>query len=235
MNDPHLAEAVGRARELLRREAYAEAEVLLSGLIGDIESRAGDSAPALITPLYLYAKALSKQHPWTTMPHSERAALERALRLAVEHHGEGSRRAVQIQETLATRLWSAGEAELACSHMMHVVRFTELAHGEGVPLAHALSGLAGMLLDAGRCEEALAAYERAFGIMSGRGEELYEFTLLFGKGRCLIEMGRHADAVPVLDRAYTWFLGRFGDNRRAKELLAYVERARLGAAEGQKA
>ncbi|AUX44913.1 uncharacterized protein SOCE26_063830 [Sorangium cellulosum] len=37
---------------------------------------------------------------------------------------------------------------------------------------------------------------------------------------------------PVIERAYTWFLGRFGDNRRAKELLAYVERARLGAAEG---
>ncbi|WP_437957915.1 tetratricopeptide repeat protein [Sorangium sp. So ce119] len=231
MIDPHLAEAVGRAREFLRRGAYADAEELLSGLIHDIESRSGDRAPELIVPLHLYARAVGQQHPWTTLPHRERAALERALRLTVEHHGEESRRAVQIKEMLALRLSSSGEVELACTHMMDVVRLMELAHVDGVLLAHALGGLADMLLDAGRLEETLATYERASGIMSGRGDELAEFTLLFGKGRCLIEMGRHPDAVKVLERAYTWFLGRFGDNRRAKELLAWLDRARLGAAE----
>ncbi|AUX44906.1 uncharacterized protein SOCE26_063760 [Sorangium cellulosum] len=234
MDDPHLAEAVGRARELLEREAYAEAEALLSGLIRDIESRSGDRAPELITPLSLYARAVTQQHPWTTLPEGARAALERGLRLAIEHHGEQSRRAVRFHETLALNLHAAGEADLAYPHMVHVVRFAERTHGEGVLLAHQLSGLADILLSAGRYEEALATYERTFGILSGRGEELSEFTLLFGKGRCLIEMGHHADAVPVLERAHTWFLGRFGDNRRAKELLAYVDRARLGAAEGQK-
>lgn len=231
MSDPHLAEAVSRARELLRRGAYADAEELLSGLIHDIESRSGDRAPELIAPLYLYARAVGQQSPWDTLPHRERAALERALRLAVEHDGEESRRAVRIQERLAVCLSSSGNAELACPHMMNVVRFTERAHGNGVLLAHTLGWLADMLLDAGRWEEALATYERASGMMSGTGNELAEFTLLFGKGRCLIAMGRYADAVPVLERAYTWFLGRFGDNRRAKELLVWLDRARLGAAE----
>ncbi|WP_437764479.1 tetratricopeptide repeat protein [Sorangium sp. So ce281] len=216
--------------KLLRRGAYAEAEELLSGLIHDIESRSGDRAPELINPLYQYARAVSQQYPWTTLPHRERAALERALRLAVEHHGEESRLAARIQSVLALSLSSCGEAALACTHMMNVVRFTERAHGDGVLLAHALGGLADMLLDAGRWEEALATYERASCMMRGRGDELAEFTLLFGKGRCLIAMGRHPDAVPVLERAYTWFLGRFGDNRRAKELLAWLDRARPGAA-----
>ena len=232
MDDSHRADPINKAKELLRGEAYGDAETLLSELIRDIESKLGEEAPELITPLYLYAKSISKQHPWNVLPPNERAALERALRIAVALHGEESPRTKNLRETLAVCLDAGGETALAATHMAIVVRLAERVHGDGVLLAHALNGLADMLLRLNRFEEALATYTRAFSMAGDRGHELMDFGILWGQGRCLIGMGRHADAIPFLERALGWCLQTFGErNRVTVEVRDWLERARRGDAD----
>ena len=231
MDDSQRDESISRAREFLRLEAYSEAEALLSHLIQEIESQFGEEATELITPLYLYAKSVSKQHPWNTFVPDARVALERALRLAVGLYGEESARTKRLHEALAVCLHAAGETGLAATHMAVVVRLAEHAHGNGVLLAHALTGMADMLLDLKRFEEALSTYTRAFNMAGDRGDELQDSMILYGQGRCLIGMGRHADAIPILERAHTWFLSRSRSSRMAQELQGLLACARREVAD----
>lgn len=234
MADPARDEAMNKAKELLRREAYAEAEALLLHLIQDMESRLGRDAPELIDPLYLYARSVSKQRVWNILPTRERAALERALELAVRLHGEESPRTKKLRENFAVCLNAAGEAALAAAHMAIVVRIAERVHGEGVLLAFALAGLANILFDLKRFEEAASLYERAFKMAGGRGDEVMDFGLLYGQGRCLVEMNRCVDAISFLERAHCSCVQRFGErNRITEEVKGWLERAQQISCAGQ--
>jgi tetratricopeptide (TPR) repeat protein len=221
------------SRRLLHESAYREAENLLLERIEEIELQMGQDVPQLIEPLYLYAQSVSKQHPWSTLLFKEEMALERGLGLAVRYCGENSRRTMRIRETLAVRLRSTGRIAVAAEHMAIVVCEAERIHGEGVLLAHAINGLADMFIDLRRFEEAVVAYERSFEMTRGCGDELMDFAILFGQGRCLVELGRYGEAVLSLERACEWFARRFGEsNPRTSELRNWLERARQGQGGG---
>ena len=222
-------DSLRKASELLRNKDYREAEALLSRLIRDIESDRGKEAPQLLNPLYLHAKSIRKQHPWNTFPPEERASLERALRLAVRRYGEDSPHTKEMRVTLADSLRAAGDPAAAIPHMAIALRISERVHGEGALLAHDLAGLAGMLFDDKRFAEALSVFMRAFSMAGDRGNELTDFLLLWGQNRCLVELGRYADAIPSLERALGWCQLKYGDrNRVTLELRELLTRARQG-------
>jgi tetratricopeptide (TPR) repeat protein len=230
-NEDPSREALAKANELMERGAFAEAESVLLGAVDDIERRLGKVARELITPLYRYAHAISRQHAWNAFSSKEDEALERALDIACRIFGEESRQATGIRETLADRLMASGEPRLAAQQMQIVVRVKECIYdGKGTLLAHAINGLANMLLDAGNYTESAAAYERAFDIAGNRGEERMDFSMRFGRGRALVCAGRCSEAVPQLERALEWYLNKYGERSRMTiEVRDWLERARKGS------
>jgi hypothetical protein len=227
--EDQVRQAVKRARELIDQRAYREAEDMLFGVIQDVESRCGDLAAELIIPLYRYAEAMSRQRPWNVFPPREREVLERALHIASATYGEESLQATRVRETLAASLSAAGKLEAAVQHMRTVVRVKERMHGEGIIVAHALNGLAEVLLTLEKPAEGAATYERAFRMAADRGDDVMDYTIRVGWGRALVLLERHAEAVPLLERALETSLRCFGERGKGTAWArTWLERARQG-------
>jgi tetratricopeptide (TPR) repeat protein len=228
MNDDD-PKTVAHARELIERGAYGEAEAVLLRVVEDVKLRLGEEACELIVPLYRLAEAMSKQRPWNVFPPKEKEVLERALCIARNSYGDESAQATRIRETLAASLRAADETEDAAQHMRVVVRAKERIHGEGILLAHALNGLAEMLLALEKHADAAAAYERAFAMAGDRGDETMDFIARFGRGRALVSMGHNSEAIPLLERALERCLKRYGErNKVTVWVREWLERAQQG-------
>jgi len=223
------------ARALIRRGAFAEAAILLRKEIEDVEVRRGAQALQLVELLYAYAHALSRQRSWNVDSPEEEAALERALRIACQNHGNASVQAARVREALAVYLRSVGKIEAAVSHMEMVVLATESARGEGTVLGHALDGLAGMLLDVGRYTEAAQIYERALGMMGGRSSDAQRILMQFNHARALLLAGRPSDAASEFDCVHLWCVRKYGsEHRRTHEAQEWLERARMEVKRGNR-
>lgn len=224
-----LSAILRKAKSYSRNKQYHEAELLLHDLISDIEQRSGSDAPELIDALYLYAQAVSRQHPWNRIPIETISALKRALVIASRLYGERSPRTMPIHETLAICLSASDELTSAIEHMTIVVHFKEQVHGQGTLLAHALNGLADIHLRLEHYVEAAGLYERAFAMAGGRGDSVMDQVIWYGHGRALVGMGQFAEAIAPFEQAYSWALHQYGENNRLTiEYRGWLERARYG-------
>lgn len=215
------------ARSLLENGSADEARTVLRDAAAHHRQAATGEALRLFLML---AKVERASSAWDELSESERSSLETALSLAQSIHGAGSPQAAQVHELLGAALHASGDAAESVPHMEEVVSAAERWHGRGVLLANALIGLGQALLDSAQAERALAAFERA--IENARdGELLPLLSAHFGAGRAYLSMGLGGEALTHLERAHEIFVGQFGGTgRRAKELLEFVEQARVATA-----
>jgi len=233
MGTNHLSssDAIRQAKSLLGKRAAADAKRLLQDAITAAETELGSDAPELIELLCLFVESNRTERPWNVFPDDERKSLERALSLARTRHGDESPETMRVHEMLGVRLLAAKAFDEAAEHLALVARVKERIYGDGVIAAHALNGLADARLNLRQFADAHALYERSFEMAGGRGDDLMDFTINFGKARSLMGMGRHPEAVTVLEGAYDWFSKRFGKTS-ARELHAWLEAARKGLSDG---
>jgi tetratricopeptide (TPR) repeat protein len=151
---------------------------------------------------------------WTYAHEHKRALAEplfaRALARAQDAHLDAPEFVAYAHSGLADVLGAQGRFEEAIEQMHVCIRALEDADGpQHVRVANELTNLAGVELDAGRLDEALAAASRALSIFEAaveRGDisarSAVEGTARQTLGEALLRLGRPHDAVDELARAH---------------------------------
>ncbi len=100
--------------------------------------------------------------------------------------------------------------------------------GENANLAVGLASRGDLAMRRGRCDEAIADHTRAIAVLDKMNDPTFYGLLhpLTGKGSCLVQMGRPADAIPVLERALRCKVGG-GEAFEVARAQAYLGRARV--------
>ena len=222
-----------------------EALVAYKHAVAIREARLGETLP-LVSTLGNMAACLNELNRFD----EARAALERALAIVKAKLGPDDPQLVLLNSNLAVALAHLDRADDARAVYTEIIEQLDREGGKDPNLAVNLINRGLLESKRGRCKEALPDFERltrVFAELLGK-DSFYQIDSLDGAGRCLVLLGRPADAIAPLERALQlkapgsaeveqaqarFFLGRAlvesGRDRARGMLTARAARAKLAS------
>jgi tetratricopeptide (TPR) repeat protein len=156
----------------------------------------------------------------------------RAISIAEAHFDNTDARLVRLLSGVAIDLEAIGEYDEARAHLVRALHISEGVQGDGPRTSLLLSHLTDVLLELNRPAEALPYAERALDTEEPRTDELASIGISYAcraLGRCLMGVGRNAEAIVCLERSLAQAKVRHPNKKIIfeDEILGWIEHLRM--------
>lgn len=196
------------------------------------EQSYGPDAPQIIEPLFWFSGSVAPPSSTDVSQISTSITLlQRALRIAEIHFGTDSVKLVRILSVIAINLKVIKKLEEANQYYLRALHISETTWGDSPGVRLLLASLIDVILEMGRPAEALPYAERALHLEEHRKDDLAPVGIGWAcraLGRCLMGVGRNAEAALYLERCLTIFKARHPGKKTIleDEILGWLEELR---------